>query len=343
MKTVRMLQAGQPLEMHELPIPQPGAQEALVQVKAAGICHSDAHYRAGRSPVHPLPLTLGHEVAGVVAQLGEAVQDFQVGDPVCIHYMLTCGHCEYCDRGQEQFCRRGKMIGKYADGGYAEYIVVPARSLFHLPDEIPFEQGAVLMCSSATALHALRKARLQAGEHVAVFGAGGLGASAIQLARASGAGQVLAVDIRPEKLALAGRLGAIPVDAAAGDPVAEIRRLTGGRGVDVAVELIGLPLTMDQAFRSLAIQGRVAIAGLSELTFEIAPYRDLLNREAEIIGVSDHLAQEIPQLLEWTRQGVLDLSEIVTQTVPLEAAAINAVLDTLESFGGTGVRSVITP
>jgi threonine dehydrogenase-like Zn-dependent dehydrogenase len=113
--------------------------------------------------------------------------------------------------------------------------------------------------------------------------------------------------------------------------------------VDVAVELIGLPLTMDQAFRSLAIQGRVAIAGLSELTFEIAPYRDLLNREAEIIGVSDHLAQEIPQLLEWTRQGVLDLSQIVTETVPLEAAAINAVLDALESFGGAGVRTVITP
>jgi len=170
MKAIRMVQVGQPLEMHELPIPEPGAQEALVLVKAAGICHSDAHYRAGRSRVEPLPLTLGHEVAGVVAQVGEAVSGFQVGERVCIHYMLTCGHCEYCDRGQEQFCRRGKMIGKYANGGYAEYIVVPARSLFHLPDEIPFEQGAVLMCSSATALHALRKARLAAGESVRLTG-----------------------------------------------------------------------------------------------------------------------------------------------------------------------------
>jgi 2-desacetyl-2-hydroxyethyl bacteriochlorophyllide A dehydrogenase len=343
MKAIRLVRARQPLELFDLPVPQPGPQEALVRVMAAGICHSDAHYRAGRSPVHPLPLTLGHEVAGVVERLGEEVRGFQVGERVCLHYMLTCGHCEHCDRGQEQFCRSGKMIGKYADGGYAEFIVVPARSLFHLPDEVPFAQGAVLMCSSATALHALRKARLTAGERVAVFGAGGLGISAIQLARAAGAGLVLAVDIRPDKLALAARLGAIPVDATAGDPVKQIRALTGGRGADVALELIGLPLTMDQAFRSLGVQGRLAIAGLSQQSFEVAPYRDLINREAEIIGVSDHLAQEIPLLLEYARRGVLDLSVVVTQTVPLDPAAVNTVLDGLESFGGTGIRTVIIP
>jgi propanol-preferring alcohol dehydrogenase len=343
MKAIRLVRTGQPLELFDLPVPQPGPHEVLVRVRAAGICHSDAHYRAGRSPVHPLPLTLGHEVAGVVERLGEGVRGFHVGERVCLHYMLTCGHCEHCDRGQEQFCRSGKMIGKYADGGYAGFIVVPARSLFHLPDEIPFEHGAVLMCSSATALHALRKARLAAGESVAVFGAGGLGVSAIQLAYAGGAGRVLAVDIRPEKLVLAARLGAMPVDATAGDPVEQIRELTGGRGVDVALELIGLPLTMDQAFRSLGVQGRLAIAGLSERSFEVAPYRDLINREAEIIGVSDHLAQEIPLLLEYARRGVLDLSAVVTQTVPLEPAAVNAVLDGLESFGGAGVRAVICP
>ncbi len=342
MKAIRLVQPGNPLEMHDIPIPPIGSRDVLVTVKAAGICHSDAHYRAGRSAVHPLPLTLGHEVAGVIEAVGPEVVHLQAGERVCIHYMATCGHCEHCQRGNEQFCTSGKMIGKYRDGGYAEYIAVPARSAFVLPTEIPFEQGAVMMCSSATSLHALHKARLSPGETVAVFGAGGLGLSAVQLARAFGARRVFAVDIKANKLALAQQMGAVPVQAADVDPVDEIRRLTGGKGVDVAIELIGLPVTMEQAFRSLAIQGRLAIAGITEHTFEIAPYRDLINREAEIIGVSDHLAQEIPQLIEWVRRGALDLSRVITRTVPLEAGAVNRVLDNLDTFS-EDVRVVIVP
>lgn len=342
MKAIRLTRIGEPLEAAEIPSPPFGPLDALVAVKAAGVCHSDVHYRAGTSPAGPLPLTLGHEVAGTVAEVGEAVDGWEPGDRVCLHYLVTCGHCRYCDAGREQFCVRGAMIGKHRDGGYAETIVAPARSLFRLPEEIPFEHGAVLMCSSATSLHALHQARLKPGESVAVFGVGGLGSSAVQLARAFAAGQVLAVDIQPNKLALAERYGAVPVDASASDPVAEIKRLTGGRGVDVALELIGLPQTMEQAFKSLAIQGRVAIAGISNRSFEVAPYADLINREAEIIGVSDHLAQEIPLLLEWARSGLLDLSGAVTETIHLEPWAINAALDRLESFG-EAVRTVIVP
>ncbi len=342
MKAVRMVAPQQPLELHELPIPVVSPGDVLIQVKAAGICHSDAHYRLGRSRVEPLPLTLGHETAGVVAQVGAGVQTLQPGDRVCVHYMVTCGACDYCNRGCEQFCIHGKMIGKYRDGGYAEYLCVPARSVFKLPEEIPFEHGAILMCSSATAFHALRKVRLQPGERVAVFGAGGLGMSAVQLAQAFGAEQVFAVDIKPDKLALAARLGATPVDAAHHDPVEAIRAQTAGRGVDVALELIGLPLTMEQAFRSLGIMGRVAIAGITEKTMTIAPYMNLINKEAEIIGVSDHLAQELPLLLEWARLKKLDLSPLVTSVVPLEAGAINHALDNLEIFGDQ-VRVVIRP
>jgi len=342
MKAVRLVSPGMPLELQEIPIPTLGAADILVAVKAAGICHSDAHYRAGRSRVDPLPLTLGHEVAGVIEAIGSEVQGLQVGDRVCLHYMVTCGRCDYCFRGQEQFCTSGRMIGKYRDGGYAEYISVPARSAFKLPDEIPFEHGAIMMCSSATSLHALRKARLEPGETAAVYGAGGLGISAVQLALAMGARQVFAVDIQPAKLDLASRYGAIPINASSVDPIAEIRRQTDGRGVDVALELIGLPLTMHQAFLSLAVQGRLAIAGIGEQNFEIAPYQDLINREAEIIGVSDHLAQEIPLLLEWARSKKLDLSPVVTQKVPLEAQAINQALDQLEAFSPQ-VRAVIIP
>jgi threonine dehydrogenase-like Zn-dependent dehydrogenase len=191
-------------------------------------------------------------------------------------------------------------------------------------------------------LHALNKARLRAGETVAIFGVGGLGVSALQLARYFGAAEVYAVDINPRKLELAERFGAIPINAATSDPVEQLRELTQGRGVDVALELVGLPLTIQQAVRSLAILGRAALAGLMREHFEVAPYSELLNKEAEIIGVSDHLATEIPPLLDLVRSRKLDLSHGIIRTVPLEAEAINRVLDGLESFGDD-VRVVITP
>ncbi|MGB5933230.1 MAG: zinc-binding dehydrogenase [Anaerolineae bacterium] len=340
MKAVRLVKIGQPLQMQEVPRPPIGQQDVLVRVKAAGICHSDAHYRAGVSPVRSLPLTLGHEVAGVVEETGSQVDNVKPGDRVCLHYMVTCGDCYYCSTGNEQFCTSGAMIGKHRDGGYAEYVSVPSRNGFPLPDELSFEEGAVLMCSSATSFHALRKAEVKPEETVVIFGVGGLGMSAIQLARAFGALDVYAVDVDEKKLEVAEGFGAVPVDARAGDPVEELRRLTGGKGVDVALELVGLPLTMRQAVQSLAIFGRAVIAGITDRTFEIAPYPDLLMKEAQVIGASDHLAQELPLLLEMVRRQLLDLSPVITATIPLDAEAINEVLDRLER-GEAGVRTAI--
>ena len=342
MKAVQMIGAGQPLELREIPVPMIGARDILVRVRAAGICHSDVHYRAGRSPVRPLPMTLGHEVAGVVEQIGQHVTSISVGDRVCLHYNITCGDCYYCSTGNEQFCPQVLMLGHYTSGGYAEYIAVPARNAIALPDEIPFEQGATLMCASATAFHALRKSRLKAGEKVAIIGVGGLGMSAIQLAKVFGALDVFAVDISEEKLLLAAQYGAIPIHARQVDPVAEIRRLTNGRGVDVAIELIGLPQTMQQTVRCLGVLGRAVIAGISDRPLEIDTYRELLGNEAEIIGSNDHLLQELPVLVEMARRKVLDTSRIVTRVVPLDADAINATLDALEQFSGD-VRTVIVP
>jgi D-arabinose 1-dehydrogenase-like Zn-dependent alcohol dehydrogenase len=341
-KAVRLVQAGRPLEMQEIPVPAVGERDVLIKIRAAGICHSDVHYRAGRSAVGNLPQTLGHEISGVVEAAGSQVTRFQAGDRACVHYQASCGQCYYCSRGQEQFCHKGYMIGKHADGGYAEYIAVSERNVMLLPAEISFEHGAAMMCSSSTSFHALRKARLQPGETVAVFGAGGLGMSAIQLARGMGALDVYAVDINPEKLELAASYGAIPVNAATGDPVAELRRLTGNRGVDVALELIGLPLTMRQAVLALGVFGRAVLAGVTDKPFEINGYYDLIGKEAEVIGCSDHLMQEFPLLLEYGRRGVLDLSQVVTRAIPLDAGAVNAALDALEQFGGA-VRTVITP
>ncbi len=342
MKAIRLVEVGKPLELHHIPVPQIGEHDVLVRVRAAGICHSDVHYRAGKSPVYPLPMTLGHEVAGVVEAVGGKVTLVKPGDRVCLHYMVTCGNCYYCSTGNEQFCERGLMLGHYTPGGFAEYIAVPERNAVPLPEEIPFEQGATLMCASATVLHALRKSRLKGGETLAVFGIGGLGFSALQLGHALGARDVYAVDIHASKLNLADRYGAIPINATAGDPVEQIRALTGGRGVDVALEVIGLPLTMRQALRSLGVFGRAVMVGISEQPLTVDTYRELLGPETELIGSNDHLLQELPLLIEYARRGVLDLSQVVSRTIPLEAGPVNDTLDALERFS-EDVRTVIVP
>ena len=342
MRAVRLVEVGKPLEMQDIPLPFVGEHDVLVRVRAAGICHSDAHYRAGRSPIRPLPMTLGHEVAGVIEQIGKQVRRAIAGQRVCLHYNITCGNCHHCSTGNDQFCESCLMLGHYTNGGYAEYISVPGRNVILLPDEIPFDQGATLMCASATSFHALRKSRLGAGETAAIFGVGGLGMSAIQLARAFGALEVFAVDLNEEKLKLASSYGAIPINARIVDPVSEIRKHTNSRGVDVALELIGLPQTMRQAVQCLGVMGRAVIAGLSDRPLEIDTYRELLGNEVEIIGSNDHLLQELPLLVNMARRKVLDTSRVVTRTIPLDADAINQTLDALDRFDA-GVCTVIVP
>src|SRR5438046_8422814 len=201
MESVRLGESRKALEEADVPIPEIGSSDVLIRVTAAGICHWDAHYRGGISKIDHLPLTLGHEVAGYVEQVGKDVTNVLPRDRVCVHYLVHCETCEFCVRGLEQFCRSGQMIGKHRDGGYAEFIKVPGANAFPLPPEIPFEVGAIVMCSSATALHALNKARFKAGESIAIFGFGGLGFSSLQLARALNCEDVYVVEINPAKLA----------------------------------------------------------------------------------------------------------------------------------------------
>ncbi len=342
MKAVRFVGVNQALETQDIPIPEIGERDILVKVKAAGICHSDAHYRAGISPVKPVPLTLGHEVAGLVEKIGSQVTNVKIGDRVCLHYNIACGDCYHCATGNDQFCEKVLMLGHYANGGYAEYIAVPARNAIHLPDEIPFEQGATLMCASATAFHALKKSRIKAGERAAIFGAGGLGQSAIQLAKAFGAIEVFAVDINQEKLNLAKEYGAIPVNAKQVNPVDEIKKLTNNKGVDVAIEMIGLSQTMKQAIQTAGVMGRVVVVGLSNQPMEINPYTEILGNEVELIGSNDHHLAELPLLVDLARRKVLDTSKIVTKTIPLDAEEINQALDNLENFS-SDIRTVIVP
>jgi D-arabinose 1-dehydrogenase-like Zn-dependent alcohol dehydrogenase len=289
-----------------------------------------------------LPVTLGHEVSGRVETVGRDVHHVSPKARVYVHYLVSCGCCDFCRRGHEQFCGKGEMIGKHRDGGYAEFIKVPGRNVFVLPDEIPFEHGAIMMCSSATALHALNKARLKSDESVAIFGFGGLGFSALQLARVFGCRDVYVVDINPVKLASIATFGAIPIDATAGNPVDQIREATDGKGADVSIELVGSAITMGQAVRCLGVFGRAALVGLTGETMSVLPYTEVINKEVEIIGVSDHLAAELPLLMQFARNGKLCFPEGTLRSVSLDAAQINAALDEVEKSSDY-IRTVIVP
>src|SRR4051812_38160334 len=293
MHAVRLTQLRSPLINDQIDEPSAGPGEVVVEIRAAGICHSDAHYRAGGGTV-ALPLILGHEIAGVIAGTDRRV---------ALHYL----HDDV------------RMLGKEVDGGYAERIVVPAANAVRIPDEVPFDAAAVMMCSTATAYHALRLASLRAGESVAIIGFGGLGASAVQLAKAMGAADVFAVDRVPEKLDVARSFGAIP---------AAIEDL---RDIDVALDFAGHPSTTLAALRSLRRGGRIMIVAINLRELAIDPYRDVLANERHIIGVSDHTREEIVELLELARRGELDMSRVITRRVSLEANAINAVLDELDA------------
>jgi propanol-preferring alcohol dehydrogenase len=234
------------------------------------------------------------------------------------------------------------MFGKDRDGGYAELVAAPAANAVRIPDSVPFEQAAVMMCSSATALHALRLAGLRPGESVLVVGFGGLGFSAVELAKALGAARVIAADVVPAKLEAARALGAATVDASDGAIEDRVAALTGGRGVDVALDFAGSPAARTSALRSLASEGRLVIVALDDRPFPFDPYRDVLGKERRIIGCSDHLLDDLTELMDLAGAKRIDLSGAVTRTVPLEAAAINGVLDELDA-GTSHVRTVIAP
>jgi 2-desacetyl-2-hydroxyethyl bacteriochlorophyllide A dehydrogenase len=338
MRALQLVEPGRPLQLNDVPDPVPGPGDVVVDVAAAGVCRSDVHYRTGFPEVGPLPLTLGHEIAGLVSAVGGAVAGCKPGDRVCIHYQVGCGVCAYCERGFNQFCASGSMVGKGRPGGYAQQIVVPERNVIAVPETVSLEHAAVMMCSSATALHAIRKARLVPGESIAVFGVGGLGMSAVQLARIVGASRVYAVDLNPGKLAIASRYGAIPLDIDS-DPVAALR---DAGGVDVALDLVGSAAVMERCMRSLAPMGRAVAVGLTRESFRVGPYTDLVNGESELVGASDHTAAEIVELLDLAATGRLDLTDVVQRRVPLDAGLVNEAMDELEGFGDV-VRTVIVP
>lgn len=342
MRALRLEALGHPLVAVDIPVTAPGPFDVVVRVRAAGICHTDAHLRRGGSSSATVPLIPGHEIAGEIAGLGRDVHDLALGDRVCVHYVVSCTTCVHCLAGREQFCLSYQMIGAQRAGGYAEFVTVPARNAVRLPEQISFVHGAVMMCSSATALHALRRGRLATGERVAVFGVGGLGISAIQLATALGASRVFAIDRDAAKLTVAESLGAVPVHAVDVDAVARVRELTDGMGVDVALDLVGSPAVTLQALQALAVHGRAVAVGIHAQAMTLPVYRTVLGPEVELVGANDHLLSELAELMDFAQSGALDLGPAAIGTVPLEADAVNGVLDALSAYQAP-FRTVIVP
>jgi alcohol dehydrogenase, propanol-preferring len=341
MHAARLIEIGKPLEIAELGIPQPSTGEILVRVRAAGICSSDIHYQDGRSKVTRLPITLGHEIAGEVAACGEGVTLFNPGDRVCLFYLITCGKCMMCCTGRDNYCKEAKMLGKNIDGGFAEYLVVPERNAFTFPDSIPFSRAALMTDAVATPFHALKRAHIQTGDDVLVIGIGGLGIHAVQIARIMGAGKVIAMDLSPEKLSLAKKVGATAVINPLEENVEKrIEEITEGRGVDVAIELIGLSRTIRQAVDSTGPGGRTVVVGICPEEMGLNPYHDLLLKERTILGSADQSRADLPTIIELVAQGRLDLSHSVSLELPL--AEINRGLDILRKKEDNPVRIVVT-
>lgn len=329
----------EPLRIEELPSPEVGPDEILVEVAACGVCHTDLHYiDHGVRTFKPPPLVLGHEASGRVAQVGARVSAFKTGDRVLLPAVFTCGHCTMCRSGRENVCVDMVMLGNNVDGGYAEYVRVSARDAFHLPPEIPLVEGAVIADAISTPFHAVKnRARVQPGDSVAVFGCGGVGINVVQVAAAVGA-VVIAVDRLPHKLEWARRFGAVHTVLAGEEDVRRtIRKLTGG-GVDIAIEAIGNPETINLAFESVRSGGRLCVIGYVDAALGLSAAR-LMYREMEIVGSLGCRPVDYPRIIEMVRMGRLQVTPLVTHRFALDD--IEQAFELLRR--GEGLRAVVLP
>jgi propanol-preferring alcohol dehydrogenase len=273
-----------PLQMQDLPTPQPGPGEVLVRVEATGLCHTDIHAAHGDWPVKPMPpFVPGHEGIGWIEQLGSGVVTRAVGDRVAIAWLAyACGECRYCVSGRETLCESQQNAGYSINGTFADYVVVPAAFATPVPASLSARDAAPLTCAGVTAYKAVKVAGVASAETVAVFGVGGLGHLAIQYARIAG-GFVIAVDIQDDKLAMATELGADHVvNSRTSDPVAAIQALGGA---DVAIALATSPQAFDQAYRSLRRGGRlVCVAMPADNAAMTLPIFDTVINGRSVIG-----------------------------------------------------------
>lgn len=309
MRAAVLEEYGKPLNLTEVEVPTIGPHEALIKVKNCGVCLTDLKIRSDASGMSVLPLILGHEPAGEVAEVGQEVVDFRPGDRVVANNYITCGRCGYCRQGRNTLCDNVRQFGFNLDGGYAEYIKAPAINMCKVPDHVPLDQACILADAVATSYHAVTKrARIQPGMTVALIGTGGVGLHTLQMVRLAG-GWTIAVDLSEDRLALAQELGADAiVDARKGAFHEEVRRLTDGEGVDVVLEFVASDDTLESSYLSLKKGGRLVFVGyLPGQAMSFLPFHMVLN-ELEVIGSRANTPQELKETVNLVAQGRLNLS-----------------------------------
>lgn len=311
------------VEIRDYPDPAPGPGEVVLAMKASGICGSDLRpYRTPRAHRDPERLKIsGHEPCGVVAEVGAGVKDARVGDRVIQHHYLGCGSCKYCRIGYSQLCVNGHILyGSTANGGNADYLLCGATTLVPLPDELSFEEGAAIACGTGTAYMALKKLDISGRDTLAVFGQGPVGLSATVLGRAMGA-RVIAVDIVPERLALAREHGAEAViNPTETDPVEAIRQLTRGEGADATLDCTGNAEARAQAVRSARVFGRACFVGEGG-TVTLNPSQDIIHKHLTLHGSWTFSTVGLEEAARFVADSQVPLRRIITNTFPLDEAA----------------------
>jgi propanol-preferring alcohol dehydrogenase len=338
MKAVRYHGPGQPFRLEEVGRREPEAGEVLIRVTASGICHTELHFKSGLLDLGVAPITMGHEVVGRIEAVGDGVAPDRVGERVIVYYYLGCWECAYCRAGNEHLCPRLRAeYGFISDGGYAEYMTVPARNAVPLPAAISDIEAAPIGCGVTTAVHAAKIARPEVGEWVVVYGIGGVGYGLLQLARAKGA-RTIAVGRSAAKLDKALELGAEFVVNAAEGPTAErIHEITGGMGADVVFECVGTEESMNQASAALGRRGRLVFIGYSPDSFTVHPIQ-LIVFEQKIFGSVGATLNELYEAVDLVARGVV--RTVLDRTLPLEQ--FESGLSALERGELVG-RAVLVP
>ena len=353
---------GQPLSVEAADLDAPGPGEVLVEIKAAGVCHSDLHPARGDWPMKT-PVILGHEGAGIVREVGASVTSVAPGDHAVLCWAPPCGVCPPCRAGRAVLCDRVEKItfrNKLPSGAarlhargrdiapflgtacFSSHVVVPEAAVIPVPAEVPFDALATLGCAVLTGIGAVTNAgQVPPGARVAVIGAGGVGLNVIQGAVIARCEQIVAIDVRPAPLALAQQFGATHTIDATSDVVAALRELTGRRGVDFAFDTVGSPATLTSAVAAVRKGGTVVLTGLSRAESQAAfPMFSFVMQEKRLIGSvygSGQPTEDIPNLIALYRDGRLKLRELVARTYAL--SGINDALDALAA--SDGARGVI--
>ncbi|WP_236239633.1 Zn-dependent alcohol dehydrogenase [Streptomyces sp. CC228A] len=347
---------GSPLEITGIHLPEPGPGQVRVRLAAAGVCHSDLSLSDGTMRV-PVPAVLGHEGAGTVVAVGEGVTHVAPGDGVVLNWAPSCGSCHHCGIGEVWLCTEalsgtGRVHAVTEDGtelhpglnvgAFAEETVVAAACVLPVPEGVPLADAALLGCAVLTGYGAVHHAaRVRRGESVAVFGVGGVGLSALQAARIAGAGPIVAVDVSPEKEALARAAGATDFVVASATTAREIRALTGGRGADAAVECVGRAVTIRTAWDSTRRGGRTTVVGIGGKDQQVSFHAlEIFHWGRSLTGCvygNADPAADLPVLAEHVRAGRLDLSALVTDRIALDG--IPAAFDNM--LAGKGGRALV--